>query len=261
MKHIYTLVFTVLFTISLAAQDAPDFTVTDTHGNVHSLYADYLDKGKTVVLDLFFVNCPPCNDLAPLLEPVYQEWGAGTGDVQFFSLTSDFADTDEIVLGFEERHGTTWPAASAEGGGPAAQQPYTLGEWGEFYGYPTLIVISPDRSVQFDAWGDNLTETLTILDEWITSTGALKSGSTSTTEEVQLASELSIYPNPVEDRIFFNTAQKIDKYEISTIDGKSIMSASITESNINVAQLNEGLYILRLHTNEGLVLNKKFNKL
>ncbi len=261
MKHIYTLVFTVLFTISLIAQDAPDFTITDTHGEVHSLYEDYLDQGKTVVLDLFFVNCPPCNDLAPLMEPVYQAWGAGTGDVQFISLTSDPSDTDPIVIGFEERHGTTWPAASSEGGGPAAQEPYTTGQWGQFLGYPTLIIISPDRSVQFDIWGANLNETIDLLDAGITSTGASKTGTTSTKEEIQLSSELSIYPNPVEDRLFFESAQNVDKYEISTIDGKSIMSASITESNINVAQLDKGLYILRLHTNEGLVLNKKFSKL
>lgn len=29
---------------------APDFTVTDTHGETHTLY-DYLEDGKTVVLD------------------------------------------------------------------------------------------------------------------------------------------------------------------------------------------------------------------
>ena len=261
MKHINTFIFTVLFAVSVMAQDAPDFTVTDTHGEVHSLYADYLDQGKTVVLDLFFVNCPPCNDLAPLLEPVYQEWGAGNGDVQFISITSDPADTDEVVLGFEERHGTTWPAISSEGDGPAAQDPYTTGEWGEFFGYPTLIVISPDRSVQFDAWGADLTETIDILDNWITNTGAAKGSTTSTQEEVQLSSELSIYPNPVEDRLFFNSAQNIDRYEISTIDGKVLMSSSVTDTNINVSNLNEGLYILRLHTTEDLILNKKFTKL
>lgn len=210
MKTFYAVIFTFL-TIGLSAQTAPDFTVTDTHGKTHSLYADYLDQGKTVVLDLFFVNCPPCNDLAPLLEPLYQKWGAGNADVEFFSLTSDAGDTDAIVIEFEERHKTTWPAASADGGGPAAQQPYTTGTFGQFIGYPTLIVVAPDGTVQFDAWGGTYAETVNIVDEWIQNTGA--TGLLSSVEEgIANVESFNVYPNPT------TTESVIDVTVVETSD-------------------------------------------
>ncbi len=47
----------VLLALAVVAQTnltvASDFTVTDTQGDVHNLFA-YLDDGKIVVLDFFF---------------------------------------------------------------------------------------------------------------------------------------------------------------------------------------------------------------
>ena len=54
-KHLLYFIF-ILCTVSLEAQFAPDFTITDSDGEEHSLYADYLDHGKTVVIKLFFVG-------------------------------------------------------------------------------------------------------------------------------------------------------------------------------------------------------------
>ncbi|MBK9106499.1 MAG: redoxin domain-containing protein [Saprospiraceae bacterium] len=68
MRTILLLIFTS-FQLILTAQTAPDFTVTDIHGQVHHLYADYLNQGKTVVIKIFFTTCPPCNSIAPLMEP------------------------------------------------------------------------------------------------------------------------------------------------------------------------------------------------
>jgi len=195
----------------LSAQDAPDFTVTDTHGNEHSLYADYLDQGKTVMLDLFYVDCPPCNAIAPLMEPLYQKWGAGNGDVEFISLVRFTTDDDVRVLEFEEEHGTTWPAASGDGGGPEALNLYTLGQWGPFIGYPTLLVIAPDRSVQFDAWQSSLSGTINKLDEWITNTGA--TGMLSSVENgIANIESINVYPNPTttESVIDLTVAQTSD---------------------------------------------------
>ncbi len=252
MKTIYTLIL-CFFLFGLYAQTAPDFDVTDTHGEDHSLYADYLDQGKTVVLDLFFVDCPPCNELSPLLEPVYQSWGAGTADVEFISLTADLNDTIAKVLAFEELHGTTWPAVSVEGGGPPAQQPYTTGDFGAFFGYPTLIVISPDGSVQFKTFGI-IPETPGILDEMISNTGAVKPlVAVSDLDNVQ---SFSFAPNPVSETailtfelneaseasidIYNNTGQIISHLFSGTL------SSGVQSIQLDASSLSSGVYFVRV---------------
>ncbi len=39
---------------------SPDFTLTDLNGVSHSLYADYLDQNKHVIIDFSATWCPPC---------------------------------------------------------------------------------------------------------------------------------------------------------------------------------------------------------
>jgi len=267
MKTIYTLLI-LLFAIGVNAQTAPDFTVTDTHGNEISLYEDLLDNGKTVVLDLFFVDCPPCNDLAPLMEPVYQAWGAGTADVEFISLTSRATDDDAKVIGFEEQHGTTWPAVSGEGGGPAAQDPYTTGDFGEFLGYPTLIVISPDRTVQFDAWGNGPSDAVVILDEWITNTGAEKPLVAVT--DLDNVESFSIAPNPVSDIATLTfELNKVSQAQVQIFNtlGQAVMnllsgslSAGLQTIELNGADLPSGTYFVRVAMNDQVTM-EQFTKI
>ena len=48
-----SIVLLTIFVINISlAQQAPDFTMDDVHGNSHSLYADYLDQGKTVFISI-----------------------------------------------------------------------------------------------------------------------------------------------------------------------------------------------------------------
>ena len=97
MKNIIPIFF--LFThLVLSAQQAPDFNVTDTENKVHRLYADYLDQGKVVVFKIFFVNCPPCNAIAPAFQQKYVQWGSGTGNVQFIEMTNKIGDTNPYVI-------------------------------------------------------------------------------------------------------------------------------------------------------------------
>lgn len=153
---------------------APDFTITDSHGATHQLYADYLDQGKTVLLEIFYTTCPPCNSIAPLMEPFYQEWGAGAYDVEFIELSDKSFDTDELVNAYQEMYNETFIAAGNDGGSVAAAAPYKSGLYGPWFGTPTFIVIAPDGTFQYDVDGPNNEATIDALDVGITATGAEK---------------------------------------------------------------------------------------
>lgn len=171
MKKLYPILFCLFSIGAITAQPAPDFLVTDAHGNPHQLYADYLDQGKSVVLKLFFVACPPCNQIAPHTETLYQDWGgAGNPDVEFFSITIQSNDNDADVLNYESRHSLTYPGISADGGAIAASQPYRNGTYGPFSGTPTFVVIAPDGTVNFDVFGAGISGTITALDNAIRDT-------------------------------------------------------------------------------------------
>ncbi len=51
MKKVLLILLAFVCTQSIKAQ-VPDFTMTDVNGNSHSLYADYLDQGKTVFISV-----------------------------------------------------------------------------------------------------------------------------------------------------------------------------------------------------------------
>src|SRR5688500_17992876 len=126
------------------AQVAPDFTVTDVEGQVHHLYADYLNQGKSVMIKIMFTTCPPCNSIAPLLEPLYQEWGAGEYDVEFFEMTDKSFDSNTLMAAYANQYNQTFPGISNQGNSLPTVQPYKSGTFGPFNGTPTFIVIAPN---------------------------------------------------------------------------------------------------------------------
>ena len=156
------------------SQTAPDFTITTPAGAQVSLYADYLNQGKTVVLEFFFSSCPPCNSIAPSVQSLYEEWGDGQADVEFIGLSIQTWDLNTAVQAYQDVHGHTYPAAGADGGGYDAALPYTSNQFGTFTSTPTFAVIAPDGSMDFDPRGPFQTATIDSLEQSIRRTDARK---------------------------------------------------------------------------------------
>ncbi len=175
IRGLYFTSLFLVFTVTLSyTQNAPDFTVTDSQGNEHVLYADYLNQGKTVLIEIFFTTCPPCITLAPYFEDFYQEWGAGEHDVEFFTLSDKSFDHDANINTYKSTYGMTFPGAGVDGGSLQAVEPYKANQFGQFTGTPTFIVIAPDGSVTFDVFGSGITGQYDALDEALLATGAVK---------------------------------------------------------------------------------------
>jgi thiol-disulfide isomerase/thioredoxin len=176
MKTILSVYF-ILFIFTLSnAQPAPDFTVTDIAGNEHKLYEDYLNQGKSVLIKIYFTTCPPCRIIAPQTQTLYEEWGSGQNDVEFFEITVRDWETDSMHLAYKAQFGITFPTIGGPGGASAARTPYVNGQYGQYGGTPTFVVISPTGAVNYNIEGANTNATIALLDAALIATGAQKPG-------------------------------------------------------------------------------------
>lgn len=101
---------------------APDFTATDVYGESHSLYADYLDQGKVVLLNISATWCGPCWNYhnTHSLADFYEAYGPNGSD-------------EAMVLYVEGDPSTPVSAIFGEGTGSI-----TWGDWTEGTPYPII---------------------------------------------------------------------------------------------------------------------------
>lgn len=80
---------------------------------------------------------------------------------------------------------------------------------------------------------------------------------------VELSASVNIYPNPVQDELFLATELNVKSISVYDIYGRQAMSHQVNESTsqqvVNVAELNTGIYFVKVVTNEGEIV-KRFVK-
>lgn len=177
MKKLLLLSALLLLALGATAQPAPEFEVFDTDGQQHNLYDDYLDNGKVVVVEMFFVNCPPCAVHAPYFQTLYQaKKYQYPGKVEFFLMTILAGDHDPAVAQYKQTKNLTMPCISADGNAINTLAPYQGGQYGPFFGTPTFFVIAPGSgAVFFDVRGYSAQETMDelshLIDQLVTPAG------------------------------------------------------------------------------------------
>lgn len=70
------------------------------------------------------------------------------------------------------------------------------------------------------------------------------------------ASELAIFPNPVKDVMNINYDKAISQIDVYDVNGKLVKTFTTVGSTINVSDLSDGIYMLNIQTEEGLVIRK-----
>lgn len=167
MKYYATLLLSLCYFTSFT-QTAPNFTVTNSAGQTKNLYTDYLNQGKVVVLEAFFTTCPPCNTHAPYWQALYQsELATYPNKVEFIMLSTLQSDNNAKVAQYKANKSLSMPGVGSDGGSLTALQPYQSGQFGDFLGTPTYILIQPGGEVIFDIRGISEQGTMDLIGQHI----------------------------------------------------------------------------------------------
>ncbi|MEI6764455.1 MAG: redoxin domain-containing protein [Bacteroidota bacterium] len=250
----------VFFLVSFAGSSqtplttAVDFIVTDTHGNNHKLF-DYLNAGKYVLLDFFFVSCPTCQATAPDANASYEYFGCNEGGVVFLGI--DAGDNTNQVQTFDNFFGVNYPCASGtEGGGDSVNLLYQITN------YPCYVLIAPNHNIVIQEINPfSLTDCNNAISGYgVTPMTCLTGTGDSSANHTEL--NMLVFPNPAsaQTTVLF-MADAGQEYTLDIIDftGRCIIRSDQSGSNtgslahsFDLSDIARGTYFIRLFEN-GLI--------
>ena len=114
---------------------APDFTVTDIHGEPFTLSEH---RGRPVVVNFWAMWCPPCRSELPAFESLCAEYGDRI-DFMMVNLTDGQRDTEDIVRSFIAEQGYTFPVYY--------DKEFSAANAYEIYSIPVTVFIRPDGTI------------------------------------------------------------------------------------------------------------------
>jgi len=74
-------------------------------------------------------------------------------------------------------------------------------------------------------------------------------------QELNIAGEFKLYPNPAKDIVYLKSDQKVDSVELFTLNGQR-MKIEMRNDQINVSQLPKGIYVLKIQSGQCIVSKK-----
>ncbi|MCB0770648.1 MAG: redoxin family protein [Flavobacteriales bacterium] len=253
MKH---LLFLALFVPSVVyaqlpnGSTAPDFTLTDYYGTTHNLYT-YLDAGKTVFVEIFAAHCPSCwaYHQTHRLKNIHELYGPdGSDELMVLALEHDpwndstafTGDHEPWVSAGDWLTGTPYPIFNVEDPDRGVFEDYNV----TFY--PVVYAICPDRILErvLTSW------TEAQLYERVT---ACRSA-TSIEEAVELG---TIRIDQAARTLVIDRYSKVQRVDVLDLQGRAMLrTGGLTRSTIDLAELRTGVYLFRIHTEHGPVVQR-----
>ena len=166
-KKIFTLGIALAAAFGASAQMAPgsvapDFTLKDINGNTHHLY-DYLNAGKTVILDLSASWCSPCwnyHHNVKALEDVWKAHGPTGGNGVNAGTTNDVM---VIMIEAEATNSRAQLSGTGTAGHGANRATDTEGDWVTGTLYPIIDTNAATTNAINTAWNLNYFPTVYMI--------------------------------------------------------------------------------------------------
>ncbi len=253
MKNVFTFFFSILF-FAATAQEVPDFTFTDTNGDEHTL-SEAQAEGKVILLDFFFVDCPPCNTWGPEIDAIAADYEGQTVEVWAISDRDSNAAIEGSI--FNPTH-TNHFVGGTEGGGPAVVDLFAANF--NFLGFPTYSVICNDNSITWDIWP--LTPGAEEIRGMLTEDCGVAELQPSSTATVTGLSAAQVTPNPVTSAatLNFDLAETTElTVRISDAFGRAVQSfdtnvyaAGANTLRLDASVMPAGIYVVTLASKTGV---------
>lgn len=266
-KVLYTFFLSAMLSLFLTAQTAPDFTFTDIHGETHNLN-HALEQGYIVMIDFFFVDCPPCQQTAPEIQAIHEDY-AGK-NVIIWSISD--RDADAYIASYKDGAGLTYVAGGPNGGGDDVIDLYAANF--QFLGFPTFSVVCPDGGITWDVWpltvnAGNLREAIDAC--VVSDADPYVPFATTRTREIASLQSVTLAPNPIaaEGQLRLKLAEgSFLSVDVLNAQGQQLerlfrgQLASGTHSlPVDLGAFASGVYWLRLQDEMGRVTTVSVQKL
>lgn len=250
----------------------PDGTFTDIKGNTFSLYG-YLNQGYSVFVEFMATWCPYCWEFHQMntMQDIYNKYGPnGTvapRTIMPIMIESD-TNTALAALSVAERNwveGKSYHIVNID----TWEQMLPFFEPGQkIAGYPSYMMICPDRTVLAGSAGQN---SLGAISAELLYNMHKRCGNATALPELGMKNSLDllIYPNPVQDRLYLQSSivnEISGRVRIMDLSGKVIYSLQLDSSLkfqdviIEVEDWPSGIYIVNLEIGSGENLFRRFTK-
>jgi hypothetical protein len=252
MKKYILLVLIIAYAFETNSQTtAYDYTKLDCNGISQNLYTT-LDQGNIVVL-IYEHQCPSCLSGANNVKSVINSYYSSSSNIKVWYLDNG---------GFNCSSMNTWISNNSLIPGTLFQYSTDFSSpYGS--GMPVIVVTGgPNHTAFLVSLGPSTIVNIhNAIEEAIASIGI---------EDFSASLNiLNVYPNPININTFtlyYNSAiiQTIHA-EIYNVEGKIVrpdfeinVSTGINSKEINIGNLNNGIYFIHLNTNKGILLKKIF---
>ncbi|HMQ50409.1 MAG TPA: redoxin domain-containing protein [Saprospiraceae bacterium] len=234
-----------------AQTTAPDFSFTDINGETHHLQ-HALDQGFIVVIDFFFVDCGPCQISAPEMQAIHEDYEGK--NVVIWSISD--RDSDAYIENYKSNAGLTYISAGIQGGGASVIDMYA--NQFNFLGFPTVSVICPDGSINWDIWPYSAGAPQwrnAINNCGVHNSAPYQSVTASGVADFEVLEKMRFMPNPSTGYgtldIHLQEASSF-RLDVLSIEGKVLktlfegqMGAGTQRLDIDLSDLPNGIYFLR----------------